>query len=148
MKAQEMAKLLASRLSTLGLTVAESTVSGNPAVGVGNPAGGGGNGYFWIEIRPLSWAVVPNVLGGTNYSDVYSPHVAMVAMEADAGAGTGVDASYTPLLLARVLGNVVATGCQLEVYLSANNVTPVTGSITGAPAGSYLPDAYWPWKSQ
>jgi hypothetical protein len=119
----DLASELAKRLS---LTVTKSFASdGAPALLVGAAAGGADG--FYLKLTPVS-TIAKDVLGLSQ--NVYTPHVAQVAFEADyAGATDSVANVVTQKTQLTILGCLVAKGVKVEWYESATGTAPSESTI-------------------
>ncbi len=122
--------------------VAQSTnSSGYPTVTYGSLNAGQGGAY--IQVVPSDDVTGTDSLGLTQR--VFHPHVVQACFEESATTNVFVMISTT---FAKVQNILDKAGCKLELFKSANTVTPGAGSITGTPLVTIWPDVYNKMKQQ
>lgn len=109
--------------STLAASISYDT-DGSPLIKVGDGSAGDKGGI--VKYAPIDWPA-KDILGLT--SQIYTPHVCQIAVEAVSSAGAEPNDWATKVLL---LGLALSRGTRVEIYESANGTAPSAATIDAA----------------
>lgn len=123
-------------VAVTGGATAGFDANGDATLAIG--AGTAGTQSAFIRVKGVA-GFGKDILGTTQ--NVFTPHIIQLALE------TSTIASVTLMTTANVtllLGELLKFGVRVELYLSANTVAPVVGTITGAPLAVFEPHIQYP----
>lgn len=129
-KARALAAELASELKLRlpSLAISEDNDSDSlPLIKIGD--GTAGSKSALIKVAPQDWPLAKDILGLT--ANVFTPHTIKLVVEGNKTSGAGADVLTWAERLP-ILGAIVARGCRVEVYETANGNAPDATDITAA----------------
>lgn len=121
---------------TAANSIAGFDVNGDATLAIGT--GTAGTQSAFIRVKGVA-GFGKDILGTTQ--NVFTPHIIQLALETSTIASVTL---MTTANLTLLLGELLKFGVRVDLYLSANTVAPVVGTITGAPLASFEPQIQYP----